>query len=191
MDNETHAFIGEYRHRRAADLQRVFDQLFLGQYHTCLRGGGAEPVYVPARSAGDLHRVIFRQDYFSSALHEVAHWCIAGPQRRQQVDYGYWYEPDGRDAEQQARFEQVEARPQALECLFTAACGLRFRPSADNLGAPELDLRRFAGAIHLRLREYCERGLPPRAEQFRRALCGLYGTDPGLDAANFSLETGY
>ena len=173
---------------RAGDLQGVFDRLFLREYNTCLRGGAAEPIYVPARSAGELHRVIFRSDYFSSALHEVAHWCIAGPLRRQQLDYGYWYVPDGRDAEQQLRFEQVEARPQALECLFTAACGRAFRPSADNLGAPELDLRRFAGAIHQRLREYCEHGLPPRAEGFRRALCRLYGTDPRLDAANFSIE---
>ena len=116
MESVTSAPLQHCARHRAGDLRRIFDQLFLHQYNTCLRGGGAEPIYLPASSCGELHRVIFRHDYFSSALHEVAHWCIAGPLRRQQVDYGYWYVPDGRDAQQQLRFEQVEARPQALEC---------------------------------------------------------------------------
>ncbi len=170
----------------AGDLQGVFDQLFLRDYNTCLRGGGDEPIYLPADAHSDQHRVIFREDYFASALHEVAHWCVAGPRRRQQRDYGYWYVPDGRGAAEQARFEQVEVHPQALECLFTVACGLRFRPSVDNLGAPEAEAGRFAAAIHAQVLAYCERGLPLRAEQFRRALCGLYGIDPRLDRAAFS-----
>ncbi len=179
--------VGRYH---AEDLQRVFDRLFLHDYNTRLRGGGDEPIYLPADAHSNQHRVIFRDDYFASALHEVAHWCIAGPLRRQQRDYGYWYVPDGRDAAEQAQFERVEVRPQALECLFTVACGLRFRPSVDNLGAPELDQGRFADAIHAQVLAYCERGLPIRAEQFRRALCGLYGIDPKLDAAAFQEHYG-
>ncbi len=33
-------------------------------------------------------------------------------------DLGYWYAPDGRIEEQQALFEQVEIKPQAIEWLF-------------------------------------------------------------------------
>ncbi len=188
MNSQTTALASQRADHRAEDLQHVFDRLFLRDYNTCLRGGGVEPLYLPADAASAPHRVIFREDYFASALHEVAHWCIAGPRRRQLLDYGYWYLPDGRDTRQQRHFEQAEAGPQALECLFSAACGCPFRPSADNLAAPERDSNRFAAAIFVRLREYCERGLPARAERFRRALCQLYGTDPGLDAANFPVE---
>jgi elongation factor P hydroxylase len=83
-----------------------------------------------------VHLLWYREDYFASALHEVAHWCIAGEQRRQQLDFGYWYAPDGRSPEQQGAFEAVEYKPQALEWFFSLACGYRFRLSADNLGMP-------------------------------------------------------
>ncbi len=53
--------------------------------------------------------------FYASALHEIAHWCIAGENRCQQVDYGYWYEPNGRSEERQFEFEKVEVKPQALE----------------------------------------------------------------------------
>ncbi|GAM69307.1 transporting ATPase [Vibrio sp. JCM 19236] len=26
-------------------------------------------------------------------MHEIAHWCVAGPKRRLLEDFGYWYEP--------------------------------------------------------------------------------------------------
>ncbi len=50
---------------------------------------------------------------FASALHEISHWCIAGKARRELVDFGYWYCPDGRDAMTQSQFEDVEVKPQA------------------------------------------------------------------------------
>ena len=56
------------------------------------------------------------------------HWCLAGTRRRQRVDYGYWYAPEGRDEAQQAAFFAVEAAPQALESLFCerlSGCPLR------------------------------------------------------------------
>lgn len=114
-------------------LIRLFNQTFSNSHRTRLVGGGKEPEYIPATNDIDDHRIIFTQDYFSSALHEVAHWCIAGEQRRQQVDYGYWYAPDGRTPEQQQQFEKVEVKPQAIEWLFSRSCGIRFRLSADNL----------------------------------------------------------
>ena len=56
----------------AATLCRLFDGLFLSRFHTCLRGGGGEPLYKPAVE-NEPAVITFRSDYVSSALHEVAH----------------------------------------------------------------------------------------------------------------------
>src|SRR5690606_39383874 len=52
--------------------------------------------YLPASEPDGLARVVFAHGFFASALHEIAHWCIAGDYRRTLHDYGYWYCPDGR-----------------------------------------------------------------------------------------------
>ena len=82
-------------------LVDIFNQAFSDGYNTRLVKGGKEPEYLPADDDCHYHRIIFTRDYFASALHEIAHWCIAGEQRRQQHDYGYWYAPDGRNIQQQ------------------------------------------------------------------------------------------
>ncbi len=131
----------------ALDLEAVFDSLFLERHRVRLRGGGDEPLYEPPTAAGP-GRIVYREDFFASALHEVAHWCVAGALRRGRLDYGYWYAPDGRTPAQQAEFERVEVAPQALEWVFSEACGAPFVPSADNveagLGASESFVRALA-----------------------------------------------
>ena len=84
----------------AHQVMRLFNQEFAESDTTELIGGAAEPYYEP----GSLNRIYFRADYVRSALHEVAHWCVAGSRRRRLADYGYWYSPDGRDADQQQAF---------------------------------------------------------------------------------------
>lgn len=151
-------------------LERIFARCFEDEFSTILVGGGAEPVYVPAAAPGRLHRVIYREDYFASALHEVAHWCLAGRARRKREDYGYWYAPDGRDAAQQVAFERAEARPQALEWIFSDACGFAFSLSADNLEGGFGPSPSFQSAVDAARAAFDERGLPPRAERFRAAV---------------------
>lgn len=169
-------------------LIALFNDLFgdVGQA-TRLVGGGDEPVYLPADGDYPHHRIVFRADYFASALHEVAHWCIAGERRRRLVDYGYWYRPEGRSPSQQRAFERVEARPQALEWIFARAAGHRFRLSADNLDGGAFDPRPFREAVWRAARTYCRTGLSERAERFRRALAQRYGGDERLDPARFRL----
>src|SRR4051794_29715369 len=96
-----------------------------------LAGGYAEPFYRASGPAGS--EIRFTRDYLNSSLHETAHWCIAGRQRRLKDDYGYWYRPDGRTGPEQAEFFRAEAAPQSLEWAFAMACGERFRMSCDNL----------------------------------------------------------
>lgn len=156
-------------------LCALFDTLFLESENTRLVKGGEEPVYLPADAGCAEHRVVFRLDYVPSALHEIAHWCIAGSARRLLVDYGYWYDPDGRDAATQREFERLEARPQALEWLLNEACGMRFRPSIDNLDGAPGDLRAFAAAIAREAAAWCANGLPPRAARLHAALAARFG----------------
>ncbi|TQV67782.1 elongation factor P hydroxylase [Exilibacterium tricleocarpae] len=162
------------RHWHCDHLIDVFERNFLASHNTRLVKNGVEPVYLPARRPGERHRIVFTRDYFASALHEVAHWCIAGPQRRLLQDYGYWYQPDGRSAEQQRRFEQVEVKPQALEWVFATAAGYRFRVSADNLNGGAAPSADFLGAIYRQVLAYCEGGLPARAAAFTGALAAFY-----------------
>lgn len=111
----------------------LFNHLFDNQNTVLVRGGG-EPEYF-ASTATSPAQICFAHGYFASALHEISHWCIAGKQRRQLDDFGYWYCPDGRDKSTQTAFEQVEIKPQAIECLLTHATANRFFVSADNLNA--------------------------------------------------------
>jgi elongation factor P hydroxylase len=160
---------------RSADLEMLFGQCFFARWNARLEGGGSEPQYLPGADARP-HRLIYRENFFASALHETAHWCIAGEQRRRHVDFGYWYLPDGRDFSAQRAFEAVEARPQALEWVFSVAAGYPFRPSADNLSGAGDDGVAFAQAVADALRCYLEDGLPLRAALFADTLSAAYGT---------------
>lgn len=160
---------------RVRDLECLFAELFLASHDTVLEGGAEEPLYLPAGADGPA-RIRYRSDYFASALHEVAHWCIAGARRRGLVDYGYWYAPEGRDATGQRAFEAVEVRPQALEALFAEAAGVPFVPSLDNPGREDADPAPFAAAVAREAARLRRDGLPPRAARFRAALARRYGT---------------
>lgn len=168
-----HANKFEGRHD-VAEVCRLFDSCFANEFNTRLVGGAVEPIYLPAGADCIFHRVVFREDYFASALHEIAHWCVAGARRRQLADYGYWYAPDGRDRKQQLAFEQAEVYPQTLEWMFCQAAHYRFRPSADNLALNCGPSEEFCRALVCKARELCTRGLNPRAHQFASALRRLY-----------------
>ncbi|WP_296244624.1 MULTISPECIES: elongation factor P hydroxylase [unclassified Psychrobacter] len=114
-------------------LISLFNILFAHQQVILVRGD-SEPEYFPAKN-NEPARIEFAHGFFQSALHELSHFCIAGERRRQLADFGYWYAPDGRSAAQQKAFERVEIKPQALECLFSLACGRPFQVSEDNLFA--------------------------------------------------------
>lgn len=157
---------------RADDLIRLFNELFSEEYRCQLVCGQHEPLYRPTTDPGAFHRLEFAHGFFASALHEVAHWCIAGEQRRRQVDFGYWYLPE-RDPMQQAEFEAVEVAPQVLESVFSDAAGFKFRPSLDNLELRP-DPAEFLAKVKQAKAERLAAGLPTRAAQFHRALTDFY-----------------
>lgn len=168
---------------RLEDVVALFDGLFMPSFNTRLVRGGDEPLYLPAGTGCPYHRVIFARGFYASALHETSHWCIAGKQRRQLEDYGYWYLPDGRNAGQQRAFEQAEVAPQALELLFAEACGYAFNVSIDNLGEIEVDREVFRRRVEARAERYRHEGLPQRAEAFRASLMAFYANGASLEKA--------
>lgn len=161
------------------DLVGLFNAVFAESECTQVQGGGFEPIYSPAQEG--YHQIIFTQDYYASALHEIAHWGVAGAARRELEDYGYWYAPDGRSPLQQHEFERVEVKPQALEWVLAEACGFKFRVSADNLEQGFGASTEFKDAIYQRVLWLCARGLNARMQRFVTVLLKFYR--PGISVA--------
>lgn len=177
------------------DIIRIFDDCFAEEFNTRLERGGDYPIYLPefldedgVQSERPYNVIYFAHGYYSSALHEIAHWLVAGTERRKLEDFGYWYEPDGRSAERQREFESVEVKPQAIEWVLATAAGFRYFASADNLSGNPGDNSAFKQAVYNQVKEYVERGyLPKRAETLRQAVAAFYGTPAEMNLANFDL----
>lgn len=134
-----------------------------------IKGEAEEPFYEAPRANANAV-LYFRSNYPRSLLHEISHYCLAGDRRRSLDDFGYWYTPCGRTAEEQQRFELVEARPQGLEKAMCEIVGIKFSPSIDDFsGRPPSE----SFLQHLEL-SYQEMHLnpPPTAS---KALSGLKG----------------
>ena len=134
-------------------LINLFNTLVADQEVILVRGAG-EPEYFPAKD-NQPARIEFAHGFFQSALHECSHWSLTGSERRSLSDFGYWYAPDGRTAAQQQAFERVEIKPQALECLFSLACGRNFQVSQDNLFADfDTSTSTFAQDVYQQAKAY-------------------------------------
>ncbi len=165
-------------------LKHTFDALFFATHQTRMSFGHSEPFY-RAQKEGAPAEIQSREDFLSSALHEIAHWCVAGEERRKLDDYGYWYEPDGRSEEQQTEFERVEVKPQAIEWALSLAMNHPFHFSADNLGAAVGPSSSFKLRVYRQLNDYWQDGLPPRAQKLFNALIERFrqGMKPDLPSS--------
>ena len=177
------------------DITHIFDTCFSQTFNTRLVKGRDEPIYLPANmsdigiTSQPFAQVVFAHGYYASALHEIAHWCLAGEKRRTQIDFGYWYCPDGRTSEQQQAFESVEVKPQAIEWAFCLAAGFEFNVSCDNLTGDELGRQPDHGAFRQQVLQQVNRyllsGFPPRASMFIKALSQFYKQSEPSSTAQF------
>lgn len=152
-------------------IEQLFKACFFDDYQTLLIGGADEPLYQPNASAQGEHHIYYRADYVSSALHEVAHWCLAGESRLVLEDYGYWYIPEAeRTIEQQQKFMQVEAKPQALEKVFSEALGIDFKPSLDSFICDHIVEEMFQELIQKEYSNFFEQPFSERSFRFFNAL---------------------
>jgi elongation factor P hydroxylase len=115
-----------------------------------------------------------REDFFASALHEIAHWCVAGEKRRTLDDFGYWYIPDDRNLSQQKAFEKVEILPQAFEMAFSRACDYEFKVSIDNHSLTDYCGKDFSEKVNEKYQYFKKNGFPNRAQRFINALESFY-----------------
>ena len=145
---------------------------------TSLCTHGAEPLYIPWQSKTLQIApafIITRSDYCASVLHEVSHWCIAGLKRRCLVDFGYWYEPEGRSPHAQQAFYAAERIPQSIECLLSQAAGIKYKPSYDDFSESNSASNAradFARSVQRQVTDYSSglAALPARASLYLRAL---------------------
>lgn len=175
------------------EIAGVFNQTF-SRYRVVMCGGFDEPLYLPPSAVrhGDkagqgIAEIRYTRDYSASALHEAAHWCIAGQRRRAHTDYGYFYVPPPRSAVDRRTFEDAELTAQALESILAQACGIEFRISADDLGTDTEITKLFARRVERYARQWVTSGLPPRASIFygalrrtRQAVAGHTGVEAGV-----------
>jgi len=143
----------------------IFNELFLESENTVIELSSDEPLYVPASKAGEPSKILFSHGFFSSALHEISHWLVAGEQRRKIEDYGYWYKPDGRSFAEQQEFEKVEILPQAIEWILSVSCDHRFHFSADNLNSGFVISEQFKQNVSLKAQSLLVQGLPDRMDK--------------------------
>jgi hypothetical protein len=174
-----------FMQHKTPDIIYLFNVTFSRVYNTRLIKGEGEPIYIPKSKSCSYHQIVFAHGYFSSALHEISHWCQAGAKRRLLEDYGYWYSPDGRNGEQQIAFEQVEVIPQAIEWAFHVASGKKFNVSIDNLSGIETDSSPFKTKVYDQVLSYLSTGFPKRASEFIRALADFYHVDFPLSRDQF------
>ena len=161
-----------------AAIESVFNECFARAADPADRArlvaGADEPQYLPAGRLRAQGEVVWARGLAQSCLHEAAHWLRAGRARRRLVDYGYWYLPDGRGAEEQLRFEGLEAEVQGLEWILSMAAGVTFRVSCDNLLRPDPS-DAFRAAIATAAGERLRRGLEGRAARLVVALAERSG----------------
>jgi elongation factor P hydroxylase len=193
-------------HYKYQDLIQLFNDTFYKEFNTRLIKGGDEPLYLPANALADTnssesthpdkdssaieartyHQIIFARGYYASAFHEISHWCQAGEARRLLEDFGYWYQPDGRNELEQKKFEQVEVIPQAIEWAFNAAAQRKFHVSSDNLNGFQADTNSFQKKVFQQVNVFLEQGFPARANQFIEVLAKFYNTPLPLTIEHFS-----
>lgn len=180
---------------QVSDLIDIFNDCFGISFNTRLVLGNDEPIYLPANAsdigidAKPYAQVVFAHGYYASALHEIAHWCLAGEERRKEIDFGYWYTPDGRTKAQQEAFQKVEIKPQAIEWALCLSAGFKFNVSCDNINGDEFgkqpDRHEFQQEIYNQVLKYLERGFPPRATFLMTKLAKFYQSEVPSQAKDF------
>jgi len=175
---------------RYQDLIRLFEATFFQQYNTRLVKGGDEPIYLPVSSECNFNQIVFAHGYYASAMHEIAHWCLAGAERRLREDFGYWYVPDGRDQQQQLDFEKVEIKPQAIEWALCVAAGKAFDVSTDNLsGSGQTNRHAFKTKVYQQVCRYLETGFPKDATILIKVLAAYYQRPWPLRVEHFTYSS--
>ncbi|MCF6319527.1 MAG: elongation factor P hydroxylase [Proteobacteria bacterium] len=155
------------------ELLCLLNDQYLYKYNTKLISGFDEPFYKAAKN-GSSAEIQFSHDYIRSALHELAHWCVAGVERREIDDYGYWYAEDGRNQQQQDEFFKLEIKPQTIEWALSIVCGVKFEASVDNLNKSVVGVEEFKQSLHQQMQYYLANGFSKRVSEIIELLANFH-----------------
>ena len=104
-------------------------------------------------------------------------------------DFGYWYQPDGRNEQEQKTFEKVEIKPQAVEWALCLAANKKFNVSSDNLNGFQADIQDFKRSVYQQVIVYLAEGFPTQAQEFIQVLSHFYQTPFPLKIEHFNIES--
>ncbi len=147
-----------------------------------------EPYYLPKNITHPWHQIFYTEHSYTSLFHEVSHWCIASLERRQQIDYGYWYQESSRDQHAQQIYLNSEAKTQALEWILCKTVNAKICVIPDNQPQSFEPSLEFKQKIFMALQQYFAKGLPIRAQQLVDALLKQYQCHANFDCSLFSQE---
>jgi elongation factor P hydroxylase len=161
-------------------LLALLNNKYLGQFNTQVVGGFDEPFYKSSDN-GNKAEIQFSHDYIRSALHELSHWCVAGEERRELDDYGYWYAVDGRNQQQQDEFFKLEIKPQAIEWAFSIVCEVKFEASVDNLNNTVYGIEEFKENLDIQMQVYIMNGFSKRVSEIIKLMADNQAIDNYMD----------
>lgn len=170
------------------ELAALFNMVFEGSEQTVLIATDDEPHYLPKGDDRLDYRIFYTRDSYTSLMHEVAHWCRAGVDRRQLPDYGYWYQAGNRLPPAQQLYVQSESKTQALEWIFCVAAGLRLQIIPENQPHSFEPSPEFKRSIYDAALNYLRRGLSDRSERFKQTLLSHYQKHIIFDERLFLFE---
>ena len=170
------------------ELANLFNATFETAENTILVATMDEPHYMPHGDDRLGNCIFYTQDSYTSLMHEVAHWCRAGKERRQLPDYGYWYQAEDRSSEAQALYLQSESKTQALEWIFCVAAGVHVQIIPENQPHSFEPSLEFKKSIYAATLNYLQKGLSDRAERFKQVLLKHYRPQAIFDETLFLLE---
>ncbi len=151
------------------DIISLINEKFLIDFNTVLVGGFNEPFYKSFHD-GQEAQIQYTKNYIRSAIHELSHWCVAGKERRNLDDYGYWYAEDGRSQQQQDEFFRVEVRPQTIEWAISIIAGVKFETSVDNLTTLVDGVEDFKKNLYLLIKEFIKNDFPIRVRRILKLI---------------------
>jgi elongation factor P hydroxylase len=166
----------------------LFNAEFKDSENTSIAESPDEPIYLPANETESLNQILYTAGSYTSVLHEISHWCIAGEGRRKQVDYGYWYKPDFQTPKESELYTQFEAKTHGIEWIFSLAAGVPFYIIPNNLSAGFEVSQDLKEAVYRATLNYLNKGLPISAERFKHALLKYYGREAVFKVSLFCLE---
>jgi elongation factor P hydroxylase len=166
----------------------LFNSEFTQTDNTIIAESLDEPIYLPRDATHPFNRILYTQGSYTSVLHEISHWCIAGSERRLKIDYGYWYKPESQTLEEAELYKKFEAKTHGIEWIFSIAAGVPFYIIPNNLSAGFEVSQDLKEAVHAATLNYLNSGLPVSAERFKQALLKYYKREAVFNRVLFKLE---